>query len=547
MRHLLFLSALLFAVAHTALGQRNTDRHRFTAMDKSGHAQASGAKRGNAPANDDCANAEAITVAAECTAPVAGDNSDATNDGADVSCDDPGADLLDVWYTFNSGTEDTVAITLTPGPDMEDWAFALYDGCGGTELFCAIVPFAPLNVPVSPNTDFWLRIYSNPTYGVGGAFTFCVTVPVVVLPPPANDECTGAVPQSLVVGSMVTFQGDNTGATDTEALGQGSAWEAFTLTGEADITIDYCGTAPAFGEYFVVVFTGCPLSGAIYPGSYDTTACGDSNGSMCFPGLGAGTYYYPILTGAASTGPYVLNVTAEPAGTNSVGNDECAGAIPIIPGPECVPQTFSNGCASQSLPALDCGAGAGEANDDVWYSFTAMDSDMSIGALPSADGNMDPVIELFSGACGSLTSLACADGGGQNEPEDLQVTGLSVGTVYYFRVYDHRIQYSVLDPSYELCVVEGLGSGVGVDEVGTANVGSIYPNPNNGVFTLRLKSTAKTLHVEVIDAAGRTVSSTTPVVTSGSVQVDASQLPQGAYVVRYTDGARVINERLIIQ
>jgi len=505
------------------------------------------AARGSAPPNDECANAEAINVTADCTASIAGNNAEATNDGADVSCDDPGADLLDVWYAFNSGSDDTVAITLTPGPDMEDWAFALYDGCAGTELACAIVPFAPLNVAVALNTDYWLRVYSNSTYGVGGSFTVCVTGPVAVIPPPANDECAGAVPQSVPVGSTVTFQGDNTGATDTEALGLGSAWEAFILTEEADVTVDYCGTAPAFESYFVVLFTGCPISGPIYPGSYDTTACGDSNGSMCFPGLSAGTYYHPVMAGPMSTGAYVLNVTAEPPGSNAVGNDECAGAVPILPGTLCTPQTFSNGCASESLPASDCGAGAGVANDDVWYSFTATSSEMSIGVLPSANGNMDPVIELFTGACGALTSLACADEGGQTAPEDLQASALTAGVEYYFRVYDHRLQYSTVDPSYDLCVVEGLGSGVGVQEAFAELNGRVCPNPSNGTFTIRANSGAMITAVQVVDAAGRTVLRSTSNTAHGPLQVDASALTPGAYVVRYTDSGTLKNERLIIQ
>ncbi len=547
MKQLVLVFILLLCVAHSSLAQtkhptRSPYVHSFASV------QHAGGERGDAPANDDCANAQAITVTADCDSPTSGDNTEATNDGADASCDDPGADLLDVWYSFNTGAEDTVAITLTPGPDMEDWAFALYDGCAGAEVACVIVPFAPLNVAVSPNTDYWLRVYSNPTYGVGGAFTICVTGAVVVAPPPPNDECIDVVPQAIAVGSTVTFLGDNTGATDTEGLGQGSAWEAFTLAQEADITIDLCGTAPAFPDYFLVVFTDCLLSGAIYPGSYDTTACGDNNGSLCFTGLAAGTYYYPVLAGVSSTGPYVLNVTAEPSGTNSVGNDECAGAIPITPGTSCSPQTFTNGCASQSRPAVDCGIGAGVANDDVWYSFTATNSEMSIGVLPSASGNMNPVIELFTGGCGSLVSLDCADDGGQNGSEDLQASGLAVGTTYYFRVYDYRIQYSWLDPNYELCVVEGLGSGVGLEEVNGAQMPTIYPNPTAGDFTIRVDRRLTRVNIDVFDATGRTVIAQ-QLQTSGGVvnMTTAGLLNPGIYVVRIDDGITTKSERLIVR
>lgn len=547
MKHVVLLITTLLIALHGNAQQRGAWT-RLTAPAKPMHLAAHHPDRGNAPANDDCANAEAITVAVDCTTPTAGNNADATNDGVDVSCDDPGADLLDVWYTFNSGAEDTVAITLTPGPDMEDWAFALYDGCGGAEVACVIVPFAAMNVAVPPNTDYWLRVYSNPTYGVGGAFTVCVTGPVAVAPPPANDECTGAVPQALSIGNTVTFQGDNTGATDTEALGQGSAWEAFTLAEGADVTIDYCGTPPTFLGNFAVVFTGCPLSGPIYPGSYGTITCPDTSATMCFPGLPAGMYYYPVMAGASSTGPYVLNVTAEPLGTNAVSNDACAGAIPLMATTSCTPQTFSNGCASQSLPATDCGNGAGEANDDVWYSFMATSSDMSIGVLPSASGNMDPVIELFNGGCGSLVSLTCADAGAQNAPEDLQASGLSVGATYYFRVYDHRLQYSVLDPTYELCVVEGLGSGVGIEEDHRHPMNAPYPNPNDGAFTLRVDARCETAAVVMLDALGRVALNKRARVSGGLVEVNAAgRLAPGMYTVRCDVGHVVSEHRLAVR
>ena len=187
------------------------------------------------------------------------------------------------------------------------------------------------------------------------------------------------------------------------------------------------------------------------------------------------------------------------------------------------------------------------ANDDVWYSFTATSSDMSIGVLPSASGNMDPVIELFTGACGSLTSLGCADEGGQNAPEDLQANGLTAGTEYFFRVYDHRLQYSTVDPSYELCVVEGMGSGVGLHEAGTATDGGLYPNPSTGLFTIGASSASLIGAVQVIDASGRMVLRSAPNTAQGPVHVDASTLTPGAYVVRYTAGGRLMNEQLIIE
>ncbi len=337
---LLLLTVLLFA-AHSGFAQ-SKQRVRSPYFHNTAAAHPNNGDRGNAPANDDCGNALSIVVLADCATPINGDNSAATNDGPDASCDDPGADLRDVWYTFNSGAEDTVAISLVPGPGMTDFAFVLYDGCGGNEVFCQVLPPGPMNVPVSPGTDYVLRVHSNPFYGDPGPFTICVTLPVAVAPPPPNDLCSAVSPAPLTVGNSVTFMGDNTGATDTEGFGTGSAWEAFTLSTCADVKISYCGTTPAWSGLWTVLYDGCPPLTGVYVGSYDSTACGDQNFTMCFPNLAAGTYYYPVVQGITALGQYTLVVSAEPCGTVQATNDECAGAIPIVAHATCQPETFTN-------------------------------------------------------------------------------------------------------------------------------------------------------------------------------------------------------------
>ncbi|WKZ65866.1 MAG: T9SS type A sorting domain-containing protein [Flavobacteriales bacterium] len=136
------------------------------------------------PANDDCISAIplAINGADDCPAnAVAGDNTYADMDGGIPSCDDPGSTLLDVWYTFNAGENTEVALTLDPGT-MEDWAVAVYDGCGGTEIACFITPTEPIILATSAFTDYVVQVYSNFTFGNGGQFTLCLTgdVPTVV-------------------------------------------------------------------------------------------------------------------------------------------------------------------------------------------------------------------------------------------------------------------------------------------------------------------------------------------------------------------------------
>ncbi|MBK7947150.1 MAG: hypothetical protein IPJ85_18425 [Flavobacteriales bacterium] len=109
-------------------------------------------------------------------------------------------------------------------------------------------------------------------------------------------------------------------------------------------------------------------------------------------------------------------------------------------------------------------------------------------------------MQLFSGSCGSLSPIACGDQGGSGVADDMVASGLTVGSTYYFRVYDYRTQFAFEQPGYDLCVVEGLGSGLGMAE-GLAHdqPGVIYPNPTDGLFT-RLKSPMAVVRIGIMDA-----------------------------------------------
>jgi len=111
-------------------------------------------------------------------------------------------------------------------------------------------------------------------------------------------------------------------------------------------------------------------------------------------------------------------------------NDNCSGATNI----STVPLNGTTLGATQSQPADLCSGYTGTANDDVWYQFTPL-STGTIVITMTGNGSFDGVLEVFSGACGSLTSLDCSDSsqGGGTEQITMNVTA---GTNYRVRVYD---------------------------------------------------------------------------------------------------------------
>jgi hypothetical protein len=131
------------------------------------------------------------------------------------------------------------------------------------------------------------------------------------------------------------------------------------------------------------------------------------------------------------------------------GND-CATAPLITQGTSCVATMGTTAGATQSQAGC-----AGTADDDVWYRFVATSTVANIYAV--GDGDFDMVWELFSGTCGSLTSLHCEDNTLEGEEEAASIGGLTIGQTYYLRLYD----YYAGAPSaltFSLCITAPCGT-----------------------------------------------------------------------------------------
>jgi hypothetical protein len=114
--------------------------------------------------------------------------------------------------------------------------------------------------------------------------------------------------------------------------------------------------------------------------------------------------------------------------------DNCAGAGLLT--------VFTNTCggatagttsgASQSM--VGC---TGTADDDVWYRFVQNGGSPTITVTSPVGGGRitDIVFEVFSGGCGSLTSILCRNATTGVASETATLTNLVNGATYYIRVY----------------------------------------------------------------------------------------------------------------
>jgi gliding motility-associated-like protein len=251
-----------------------------------------------------------------------------------------------------------------------------------------------------------------------------------------GENCSGAV--SLTNGMCVS---GTAGLTQNIAGCVGNAdddaWYKFVATGTShSITV----TGSASYDAVLQFFSGT-CSSLISGGCVDNSFNGQAE-SMVASGLTVGnTYYvrvYHYFAGSGSSTFTICLNNPPPAPSNDI----CGNAISLAVNAVCVNTSGTTFGATQSYAGC-----AGTANDDVWYSFTATNYTQTIQVAGSAA--MDPVIELYSGSCASLSSMSCTDNTFSGGTETATASGLTPGQTYFFRVYDY---YSAAGNTFSVCV-----------------------------------------------------------------------------------------------
>ena len=123
----------------------------------------------------------------------------------------------------------------------------------------------------------------------------------------------------------------------------------------------------------------------------------------------------------------------------------------------------------------------GRANNDVWYSFTASTNSASIEIIGSNE--LDAVVEIYSGSCPSLTSIACINNGYEGDEEATISNNLVIGSTYHIRIYDwndwvpNTMDFSICVEAFEQCAISaGINSTIEAELCGE--------NENGGCFAL---------------------------------------------------------------
>ncbi len=130
-----------------------------------------------------------------------------------------------------------------------------------------------------------------------------------------------------------------------------------------------------------------------------------------------------------------------------LAQNECSTAITLTSSTGCnnTNINLSSATASAGIP-LGCAA-AGTYND-FWYSFTAASTTQTITLSNIGTRITDPRIQLYSGICGALTSVACSS----SPHTSLTQTGLTIGATYYVRISQYGAFGSSGNYKIDLCI-----------------------------------------------------------------------------------------------
>ncbi|MCF6128632.1 fibronectin type III domain-containing protein [Flavobacterium sp. AS60] len=168
-------------------------------------------------------------------------------------------------------------------------------------------------------------------------------------------------------------------------------------------------------------------------------------------------------------------------------NDECANATFAIVNQNlnCVQTTSGTlSGATASLPATTCG-GAGAANDDVWFTFTAT----SITHIISFN-NVTPATALsyaiYQGDCNGLTQVGCNSGAGLIAGATYYIRVFSTGTVPVFTNFDLCIGTLPCTEAPAFCTGQTVTYANSTDVPSLGQIGCLFTSPNPAFFFLQV-------------------------------------------------------------
>lgn len=318
--------------------------------------------------------------------------------------------LNDAWYKFTANASTAFVKTQLNG----DASISVYSGgCASlTNLICSDSVNTKITGLTSGST-YYLQLGSNQK--TQNLYSIAVT-PLI-----NNDECSGAV----VI--QVDDQSYSPNAVEATLYSATQSMTPCAGTQAKDVWFKFTATKPNLAIQMTTPNVGLANTGFRY--ELFSGTCGALTSLKCdtvkdmedaLNNLVAGQDYYIRIYAVSNYISHfrigIVNSYNECDGAQQLELTTSASTEDI--------QAFATINATVSMPAC-----TGNSGKDVWFRFTATQSQHSYIISDGYPTQAYPVVQLFSGTCGSLTSLKCK--GGLAHVFD----NLTPGQQYYFRVY----------------------------------------------------------------------------------------------------------------
>ena len=286
-----------------------------------------------------------------------------------------------------------------------------------------------------------LRIYRHDNAACGVTASGCRVINMncndcaVVLPPPANDNCAGAI--TLTHGTTcTTTAGTTANATQSQAgcslsTADDDVWYQFVATATSAQVIV---TGAASFDAVVQAFSGTCGSLVAIGACQDVTFSGGTE-TLALSGLMVGTTYYVRTyhynSSVSTTPTFTICVTTPPP---PPANDNCSAATSLTVNADlnCGVTTAGTTVSATASVETAPSCSATGVNDDVWYSFTATGTAHQVRITGATNTT---AIAVYTGSCGALTQISLACASTSSGTATLNLTGLTAATTYRVRVY----------------------------------------------------------------------------------------------------------------
>lgn len=399
------------------------------------------------PANNLCANAINLSVNTTCVASTY-NNIGCTGESSSTA-PNPSCGFYqggDVWFTVTVPASGKLRFSINNISGISAQA-AFYTGsCGTMTSVTCIGANSSYNINnmAMAGVLLYVRVYNYNNAYDGGTFSICAWDPSTA----ANDFCANALALSVGTACMPdTFS--SIGCTSEPSSISPNPTCGFYQGGDLWFTL----TMPSSGHLRIergnITGSGMNACFALYTGT-----CGSMTQLTCSAtgfanyhdhSLAGQTIYVRVWNYNDASGGGKFTLCAWDPSTPEY--DFCANALMLTVTASCSYSSYSGiGTTSESVsvaPNPTCGFYAG---GDLWFKFIMPSSGLVTVKRINGVG-MNAQMALYSGTCGSMTQLGCAQSQSTISLNDLSRAGQTI----YLRVYDYNSADAGL---FSLCVYD---------------------------------------------------------------------------------------------